>query len=210
MPDHFAAMMPLMPSWLVAPAVVVVLAAGALHWSHARAARGFARWWHAAHVAVVAGMVVMFLMPPQGAAGLYPALAALFGAHAIAQALVTRRVSGVDRRVWAASMFDQVLMAYMLLPPAARPAALTSAAIAYLVAAAVAWLLVPERFTCMTPPRGVPVRQRVAVAVREQPIVAAPQRFSSRLAGNLTTGVRLTLTVMTLAMAWMLLAMQAM
>jgi hypothetical protein len=121
-------------------------------------------------------------------------------------AAVTRRVSGVDSRVCAASMVDQVLMAYMLLPPAARPAALTSVAIVYLVAAAVAWLLVPEQFTCMTAPRGVPVRQRVAVTVHELPIVAAPQRFSSRLVGNLTTGVRLTLTVMTLTMAWMLLA----
>jgi hypothetical protein len=203
---HFAATMPLMPSWLVAPAVVVLLAAGALHWSHARAARGFARWWHAAHVAMVAGMVVMFLLPPPGSAGLFGALAAAFGAHAAAMAAVTRRVSGVDSRVWAASMLDQVLMAYMLLPPAARPAALTSAAIAYLVAAAVAWLLVPEKFTCITPPRGVAVRQRVTVAVREQPTVAAPQRFSSRLVGNLTTGVRLTLMAMALAMAWMLLA----
>jgi hypothetical protein len=62
----------------------------------------------------------------------------------------------------------------------------------------------------MTPPRGVPVRQRLAVAVGDRPIVAAPQRFSSRLVGNLTTGVRLTLTVMALVMAWMLLAMQLM
>jgi hypothetical protein len=152
----------------------------------------------------------MLLLPPPGSAGLFGALAAAFGAHAAAMAVATRRVSGVDRRVWAASMLDQVLMAYMLLPPAARPAALTSVAIAYLVAAAVAWLLVPERFTCMTPPRGVPVRQRLAVAVGDRPMVAAPQRFSSRLVGNLTTGVRLTLTVMALVMAWMLLAMQLM
>jgi hypothetical protein len=230
MPGHFAATMPLMPSWSVAVAVIVLLAAGALHVSHARAARRFARWWHAAHVAMAFGMIVMFLMPPQGAAGLYPALAVLFGAHAMAQALVTRRVSGVDRRVWAASMLDQVLMAYMLLPLADRPAALTYPAVAYLVAAAVAWLVVPERFTCMTPQRGVPVRDRpapsdpapirprsggVAVVGRAVPqrtarpaTSGAAQRLSVRLASNVTTGVRLTLMAMSLTMAWMLLAMQ--
>jgi hypothetical protein len=227
MPDHFAVAMPLMPSWSVAVAVVVLLAAGALHVSHARAARRFARWWHAAHVAMVFGMVVMFLVPMHGNAGLYGALAVVFGAvaAAMASALARLRVSGVDRRVWAASMADQALMVYMLLPIAQRPAALTYLAVAYLVAAAAAWLVVPERFTCMTPQRGIPVRNRpapldsisrqarpgaaVAVLGPSSATTTVAQRFSVRLVGNLTTGVRLTLMVMALAMAWMLLAMQA-
>lgn len=232
MPDHSAVTMPLMPSWSVAVAVIVLLAAGALHVSHARAARRFARWWHAAHVGMAAGMVVMFLVPMHGNAGLYGALAVGFGAvaAAMALALALRRVAEVDRRVWAASMADQALMVYMLLPIAQRPAALTYVAAAYLVAAAAAWLVVPERFTCMTPQRGVPVRDRPAppgpapvgprtgeasvaggsVALRSRTDSAATQRFSLRLASNLTTGVRLTLMAMALAMAWMLLAMQAM
>lgn len=227
MPDHSAVTMPLMPSWSVAVAVIVLLAAGALHVSHARAARRFARWWHAAHVGMAAGMVVMFLVPMHGNAGLYGALAVGFGAvaAAMALALALRRVAEVDRRVWAASMADQALMVYMLLPIAQRPAALTYVAAAYLVAAAAAWLVVPERFTCMTPQRGVPVRDRPApldsISAQTRPAAAvavlgpslatatAPHRLSVRLVSNLSAGVRLTLMVMALAMAWMLLAMQA-
>lgn len=225
MPGHAAMTMPLMPAWSVAIAVIVLLAAGALHVSHARAARRYARWWHAAHVSMAGGMVVMFLVPQQGAVGLYGALATVFGAHAVALTAAGRRVSGVDKRVWAAVAADQLLMTYMLLPLADRPAALTYPAVAYLVAAAAAWLVVPERFTCMTPQRGVPVRDRpappnpspadarsvgaVALRGRPQATSAVAQRLSIRLAGNLTTGVRLTLMVMALSMAWMLLAMQA-
>jgi hypothetical protein len=175
---------------------------------------------------MAAGMIVMFLVPPPGCAALYGALAVGFGAVTVAMALALalRRVSGVDRRVWAASMADQALMVYMLLPIAPRPAALTYLAVAYLVAAAAAWLVVPERFTCMTPQRGVPVRDRpapsgpasararpaaaVAVLGRSLATTTAAQRLSVRLVSNLSAGVRLTLMVMALVMAWMLLAMQ--
>lgn len=163
MPGHSAMTMPLMPSWSVAIAVVVLLAAGALHVSHAGAAHGFARWWHTAHVSMGAGMVVMFLLPHSGDAVLYVALAVVFGAHAAAMAVALPRVSGVDRRVWAMAAMDQLLMVYMLAPwVGGRPALLTYLAVAYLAVAGVAWLVVPESFTCMTPPRGVPVRDRVA------------------------------------------------
>ncbi len=213
MPGHSAMTLPLMPAWSVAIAVIALLAAGALHVSHARSARRYARWWHAAHVSMAGGMVVMFLVPQQGAAGPYGALAAVFGAHAVALALATRRVSGVDKRVWAVAVLDQLLMAYMLLP-SGRPAALTYLAVVYLVTAAAAWLVVPERITCMTPQRGVPVRDRpappdpspsgarsvgaVALRSRPSPTSTVAQRLSFRLAGNLTTGVRLTLMTMAL------------
>lgn len=177
MPGHFAMTMPLMPSWSAAMAVVVLLAAGALHVSHARAAHRYARWWHGAHVSMAAGMIVMFLLPQGDGTALYGALAVAVGAVAAAMAVMLPRVSGVDRRVWAASMLDQLLMVYMLAPWSGRPALLTYLAVAYLVAAAAAWLVVPERFTCMTPPRGVPVRDRTApyaVLTTPSPVPATP------------------------------------
>jgi hypothetical protein len=50
----------------------------------------------------------------------------------------------------------------------------------------------------------------VALRDRTTATSRAAHPFSLRLAGNLTTGVRLTLMAMALSMAWMLLAMQAM
>lgn len=231
MPDHAAMSMPLMPSQAVAVAVFVLLAVCVLHVAHARAVRGLARWWHAAHVSMSVGMIIMFLVPHHDAGALYGTLAALFGAHSVAMALAWRRVSspssGMDRRVWVAGTVDQLLMVYMLAPLTQRPAVLTYAAVAYLVVAAVAWLLVPEKQPGMTSFRGdldpgpgglrrvalAPSRSSVAVApVAVSAVAVAPRTSPADHApsSHLTTGVRLTLTVMSLAMAWMFVSMQLM
>lgn len=141
-----------------------------------------------------------------------------------------------DRWIWGVTTLDQLAMVYMLVPLAQRPAGVTSVFVGYLVLAALAWLVNPLAVVDAIRSRPGPVlevRAAVATAAARQPAplpVDAVDRTEDalpasdshpdstgdspsvpmRIAADLTLGVRITLAIMAVAMAWMLLAMQQM
>lgn len=194
--------MPLIPAWSITPWVAAMVAVAALHVWHAGSAPRHERWWHMGHVAMSAGMVVMFLVPHHDHGRLYWIFTVVFGLLAAAMgagALLLRHATGAERGIWVAAMGDQLAMVYMVIPLAARPAGLTALVVAYLVAAAAVWVAGRAWLTR--------VRRAAATAGWTPGVRAGP---GSAPTFGPTVGVRLSLAAMAVAMAWMLLAMQAM
>lgn len=180
--------MPLLPGWLAVVLAAALGAVGLVHLRHAWAMRGERRWWHAGHMGMAAGMIVMCLLPQPGHAGLYWADVCLFGTLCLAAgayAVASRRRDGRTGWLWAATMTDMAAMAYMALPAADRLTLLSYLLITYLCVEALLWAVIPSR-----------------------PGPASPASLEPGRGPG--PGVRTTLVVMSVSMAWMLIAMQEM
>ncbi|MGH3547209.1 MAG: hypothetical protein ACRDQU_03605 [Pseudonocardiaceae bacterium] len=156
--------MPPLPDWL---RVVWVVALGVVivtHLWHAYCKLGQCRWWHAGHIVMAVGMVVMYLPGSMARAGLSRTGVALFGGAALATAgaaAVLRRREGAFNLLWAVVAVDLLIMAYMWLPAAIRPSPLDYALAGYLGCQLLAWSL------------GLWERDPV-IARRPEPAAAAP------------------------------------
>ena len=135
---------PLLPDWL---RVIWVVALGVVivtHLWHAYRRPGQHRWWHAGHIFMAAGMVVMYLPGAMAVPGLSQVGVVLFGGVAVAIAAATavlRRREGALNPLWLVAAMDELIMAYMWLPAAIRPALLDYALAAYLGCQMLAWVL---------------------------------------------------------------------
>lgn len=136
--------MPLLPDWL---RVVWVVALGVVigtHVWHAYCRPGQHRWWHADHIFMAAGMVVMYVPGSMTEPGLSRFGVVLFGGVALATAVATvvlRRREGALNPLWVVAAVDMLVMAYMWLPAAIRPSLLDYALAAYLGCQLLAWAL---------------------------------------------------------------------
>ncbi len=207
--------MPLLPDWLRyvwAAALVVVLV---LHLRHAESMRGEVRLWHVGHILMAAGMIAMYLLPQADHPHLYWGGVALYGALTLAAGAYAATAwsgAGAPSWPWLASTVDMAVMTYMSLPRDDRPAWITYVAIAYLLVETLLWLVATA--PSAAPPSDLPEAAAdertdgaTATAVRTRPSALARL---NRPESDVTLGVRTTLAIMSLSMAWMLLAMQTM
>lgn len=210
--------MPLLPQWLRvvwAAALAVVLV---LHVVHAVTMRGETRRWHVGHILMAAGMIAMYLLPQADFPDLYWGGVAVFGLLTISAGFFlvnawmrTQRLSWV----WLATTLDIAIMTYMSTPARQWAALLTYLVVAYLVVETLLWLTARIPDSGGPARAGAPAEQHTldsttshgGVLILTRPIVAL---WHNRPESDVTTGVRLTLAVMSLSMAWMLIAMQNM
>lgn len=137
-------------------------------------------------------------------------------AMTVAAAALSHR-GRVLNALWVLATIDMAAMTYLSLPMADRNAGVTYAAVAYLCAGALFWLLNPLRRSG-SPRAGTSTRRLAAVvadpgeqsaeAQRRLDKAAATPREEAALASDVTPGVRVTLAVMAVSMAYMLTAMQ--
>lgn len=182
--------MPWLPGWLRVLWAVLLCAVFALHLWHAWSMSGQVRWWHVAHCAMAAGMVVMYLFAQADHRDLYRAGAWFFGVLTLAMVAagaVWWRRDGMPVTLWALAAIGMAVMTCMALPTGDRDKAVTWVLVGYLCAEVLYWLLNPLR------------------------------RFGARrtgenaaLASDVTPLLRVTLAVMAVSMAYMLTAMQFM
>lgn len=224
MHDH-AMSMTLLPTWLGVVLGIVSLLVVVPHIRHVAATVGQHRWWHVGHIVMAIGMARMYLfgMGPPAVDGISGGLFIAITFIVLVAAVWCRLREGVVNPLWVATALDMAAMAYMHAPASLRPTPVTGVIIVYLVAQAVMWAsgawgrvpvfaILPEpvpadavpRFTADTEwsagsaASGVPSGSGgVTVAPRPRP----------GLSGRKDRGVRFTLTIMSLAMAYMLLAM---
>lgn len=238
-------------SWIPAPVGVVWAVLFALvvlvHVGHAVVMPGRHRRWHASHVLMAAGMLVMFL-PTEGM--LVPAQVGVWvfalAAGGLAGGLVVARLRGAALGpLWIASVVDLAAMAYMFAMMSTRVAWLSGLAAAWFIVQALGWatgwlgrVLEHGGLGDTTAPThragtaiGSPDREPDSLATSEaQPregvqgrrgsgsaVLVAGAAVRSRVAavcdrvvdgGRRDWTVRLTLTAMSVGMAYMLLAMQ--
>lgn len=180
--------MALLPGWLTAAWVVVLCAAWLLHLWHARSMRGGPRWWHAGHMVMAAGMIAMYVLPQAHHPRLYWAGVCVFaalGAGSGTLAAAAWRRTGRPDWLWTAATADMAAMTYMSLPAADRAALPSYLLVTYLCVEALLWALVPSP------------SPRMRAAGHDRAASPSP-------------GVRATLAVMSVSMAWMLVVMQSM
>ncbi len=213
MHDHA---MTLLPGGLGIAFGVVSLLVVVPHLRHVASTAGQHRWWHAGHIVMALGMVQMFLLG-MGNPGVDNAMGGLFIAIAFTVLVVAvwcRTREGVVNPLWIATALDMAAMAYMYAPQGLRPAPVTWLVIAYLLVQAIAWATgawgrVPvfalEPAAVPTGTGGGGGDPASVVAAGEGAALTA--RLGVGLSGRNGPGVRATLTVMALLMAYMLLAM---
>lgn len=215
--------MTLLPTWLAVVLGIVSLLVLVPHITHVVATTGQHRWWHVGHIVMAIGMAQMFLFGMGNPfisgtfAGLFVAITCLL----LATTAWSRAREGTVNPLWIATAVDTAAMAYMYAPASARPATVTWLLIVYLVAQAVAWASgawgkVPA-FTLEASATAAGTgdepgwriyADRAACPDGSVPMgVAVAPRPRLGLSGRKDPGVRATLTIMALAMAYMLFAM---
>ena len=210
--------MPLLPQWLrivwaLALAVVVVL-----HTGHAWTRPGQGRWWHTGHIIMALGMIGMYLLGTTHP-GLSWAGVVLFAVLTLAvatTAVVLRRREAVRNPLWVASAVDMLVMTYMLLPPAARPAEVSWVLVGYLACQVLAWGLgLWDHVAVLQPVPAASAAVPVTTPATEQvhapsPATIMPARRGDRTLGltaHCTPAIRVSLVVMAASMAYMLAVM---
>lgn len=189
----------LLPNWLRLIWVVAFAGIAAVHIGHARAMEGQRRCWHAIHVLMALGMIEMFL--PLGKKGV-PGSAWEVALGAAAAGVVVWMVEGSQpvSGLWAVSVVDLVAMVYMFALSSAASAALSYALAGYFVLESVAWAI---------PVLGDTGRWQGTLALPSSgataPVVAAPVTLS----GRASLGLRASLAVMAMGMAYMFVAVLA-
>lgn len=210
--------MPLLPDWL---RVVWIVALGVVivtHVWHAYSRPGQHRWWHAGHIFMAAGMVVMYVPGSMTEPGLSAVGVVLFGGVALTTAVATvvlRRREGALNPLWVVAVVDTLVMAYMWLPAAIRPSLLDYALAAYLGCQLLAWALgLWERDPAIArPPVPAATAPTMARAGSGRPTVvrpSAPLTYPSAAVGLIAERapvVRASLAVMAASMSYMLIVM---
>lgn len=173
--------------------VGVFLAGVAVHCIHSVADRGESGAWHAGHVVMALGMIVMFV--PNSAFSVPNGVTTvIFVGCSVAVLAWLVRASVVGRPVshlWAFSFADMVAMVYMLGPASRITVPVTAALAAYFSCVAVAWLC-----------GALDDRKSVSVAIGD-----IPKTRAMPLAGTTTAGERVTFAAMAAGMAYMFVAM---
>lgn len=215
-----------LPTWAAALWTVAFLVVAAVHCFHAAVMAGRARVWHAAHVLMALGMVDMYWPAPSqriGQVGGQWAFALLFVA-AIASITIDAR-----RRhppVWLAAMTSLSLLAmsYMFVMASHRDEVVSLVLTAWFAVEAVGWLSGALSGVAWRSGLGLPVRNpgprpvlvpaRVARDAHEVAAVEAePRRIEQRMELAIHDPVfsmpmRLSLTLMSVGMGYMILVMQ--
>ncbi|HTY71852.1 MAG TPA: DUF5134 domain-containing protein [Acidimicrobiales bacterium] len=193
----------------------------AVHLRHSVGMAGRRRLWHATHVLMALGMIDMFW--PGGAMVVGPALPEVVYLAAACGVLVL--VVGDARRhrrstvVWPLTAVDLLAMAYMFAIPQHGDAVLSTVLAAWFAIEAIAWAAGPlahaaERAGVGWPEpeagAALPARPVVAVGAAGPALVArtepaVSQGHHERLDSRV---VRATLSLMSLGMGYMILAMQ--
>jgi hypothetical protein len=207
----------LLPQWLRVFWTVILVVVLVLHLSHAVTMRADTRRWHIGHILMAVGMIAMYLLPQTDHPDLYRAGVLAFGLITVAAGFSLVRAWTRTRRlswVWLATSLDMAIMTYMSTPADHFPAILTYLAAAYLLFEALLWLSAripdpgaPTRPGASTEQQTPGTASHGAVLTLTRPIIAL---WNNRPESDVTTGVRLTLAVMSLSMTWMLVAMQNM
>lgn len=201
------------PTWVGALWTAVFVAVFAVHLRHLAARTGRARLWHGAHVLMALGMVDMFL-PAQHMGGGRVGVLVFASAAAGVVALV---VADAARRkpltlLWPVTTIDLTAMVYMFAMTSTRSRLLTGVLVAWLIVEALSWgtgllaTLVRHGGLGLSRQRAERV-PAMANAAAPEPLAAAPARTTGE---DLLRGwaIRASLTVMSIGMAYMLIAMQ--
>ncbi len=213
-----------LPTWLRVAATAGFAVVLAVHLRHLADGTRRRRAWHSGHVLTALGMIDMFL-PTNQMIVATPAGEAVFAVAATAVVGFLLAERGHGRRVgglWPVIGVDLAAMAYMfamLAVPSTRLGWLTGLLIAWFVLQALGWLtgklavladLGEPRTAPNLAPTGTPARRRgagaglaIRIADGGRTTPAAVARGSAR-----SLGVRATLAVMSLGMAYMFLAGQ--
>lgn len=210
--------MTLLPGWLGITLGIVSLLVVGPHIRHIVTTAGQHRWWHVGHTVMAVGMVQMYLL------GMGNDLVNTIGLTVFALITVIMVVTtvrfwvfeGKMNPLWIATAVDMAAMAYMYAPAGMRPAVVTWLFVVYLVGHAVTWATgawgrMPVFAVESTVAHAEPVLSSsgssgTAVASGDG-TAAMVARPSLGLSGRKDRGVRVTLAVMALLMAYMLAAM---
>lgn len=194
----------LLPNWLRFVWVAAFAGIAAVHIGHARAMGGQRRRWHAVHVLMALGMIDMFL--PPGAEGVPgSAWEVTFGVAAAGMAaggVVAWMVEGSRpvNGLWAISVIDLVAMVYMFALSSVAFAALSYTLAGYFVLETVAWA---------TPVLGDTGRWKGTLALPASGATASAVAAPVTLSGRASLGLRASLAVMAMGMAYMFVAVLA-
>lgn len=193
----------ILPHWLASMWVLALVLIACVHCRHLLHARGQAAVWHCVHIAVALGMASMYapvtILSVDTGFDCFGAAGVAVLAWALARVACGRALDGL----WLVAAIDLAAMAYIWGAPGAR-AALAWALIAFFAAEALLWAGGTRRASDRRPRSGSrETRQRLAPADRE-PGGVAP--LGTLLV--ITLPLRVSLATMTLAMAYMLVAMQ--
>jgi hypothetical protein len=224
---------PWLPPWLGVAAVAVFAVMVAIHLGHTYSAPGRVAVWHLAHVLMALGMIVMFL-PTGGMVVPAGVGEVVFAAAALATGgfrIVTLVRGSPVGWLWLILGIDLAAMVYMFALPTTPLEWLTVALVAWFALQAMGWatgrlcLLAAESGLSRSPETTsirVPATVPATGSAESGPVdlrAAADSGGSTDSADTTAAGkaahaqldsgtIRLTLTVMSVAMAYMLLAMQ--
>lgn len=200
---------PLLPTWLRAAWVTALIAVVVVHLAHAYRLPGQPRWWHIGHVVMAAGMALMYLPPGMHHGhGSRTGVALFLGvavATAAATAVLWRREAALNP-LWVVLALDMLVMAYMWLPVAARPAGLDVALAAYLGCQVLAWALgLWDRVPVLARSGPAPMAAGTVATAVPRPATGATAMVG--LIVHSSPAVRITLAVMVASMGYMLVVM---
>ncbi|MGH3571972.1 MAG: hypothetical protein ACRDUW_09120 [Pseudonocardiaceae bacterium] len=209
--------MPLLPQWLRIVWALALAGVVGLHASHAWTLPGQRRWWHTGHIIMALGMIGMYLLGMTHP-GLSRAGVVLFAVATLAvatTAVVVGRREAALNPLWVASAVDMLVMTYMLLPPAARPAGVSWVLVGYLACQVLAWALGLWDHVPVLPAPATLAPVRVTTPATEQghappPATIIPVRSRDQVLGltaHCTPAIRVSLAVMAASMAYMLAVM---
>ncbi|MGH3438916.1 MAG: DUF5134 domain-containing protein, partial [Sciscionella sp.] len=192
---------PWLPLWLRIVATAAFGAVLVVHLWHIARCAGRERAWHSGHVLMALGMIVMFLptsgmiVSARGGQVVFAVAALGVGGSLLADAMRYRRVGAL----WVVGCVDLAAMAYMFVMPSAPAEWLTGLAVAWFALQAFGWAT--GRLGTMADLGGPRSAEVVGAAGTEVSVCSAHRQVSDR-------SVRATLTVMSLGMGYMFLAMQ--
>ena len=210
-----------LPTWLR----IVALAGYALvilvHLRHLRGSTSRCQAWHAGHLLMAFGMIVMFLpttsmiVPAPVGEALFVGAAAAVGAVAAVEFARHRRTAAI----WAVAVIDLAAMAYMFAGASLDP--LTWLLVGWFVLQSLCWAAgsfeqAPRRAddgprTAVAPGVGARTDRLGEIGDRPGGAVATAERSIAGPAlqpATFSPGIRASLAVMALGMAYMLLAMR--
>jgi hypothetical protein len=210
-----------LPTWLDVVCTIVFVGILVVHLGHLAAMTGRSRWWHGSHVLMALGMIDMFWPGDRMVVG-SSAGGVIFGvaAGAFFVLAVVEAARGAFSWLWLVAAVDLGAMVYMFAMSSTRYQALTALLAVWFVVEALAWA--SGRLAAVAQHEAL-VLQEPRADTDDQPDIEGPSGSArggavatSLLAPALAAhhravhgrSVRVTLTLMSLGMGYMLLAMQ--